>query len=258
MALPRVFVVSPHLPNNDGELEPALPSHCPLQHLYEFPCRLGIDHLRQRKTGPCFPLVVLRCLAHSLGFTLYPPGHVPYGRQRLAPVAPDGTIILPADLSDSGGAEADREPFFADTIFDAALSAADSHPWPRESKKNSLHPLFSTQETHLNFASVLLGIAPEVDERQREATAQILAVPGQLLHDLALVVTERPGYRSCGEAVCKVLDALADKPLLFERLAEAGANADFWPSPDFWDPRRGLLAPSPFRRVGTRASPAPT
>lgn len=153
---------------------------------------------------------------------------------------------------------ADGEPLFADTFFGAAPAAADQHAWPRENVNGSLQPLFSTQLRHLDLACLVLGIAPQVDERQREATAHILAVPGQLLHDQVLFLLEQPGYQSCGKAICSILAAMEDKSLLFERLAEAGANAGLWPSPDFWDLRRGVLEPSPFRRFRTRASPAPT
>ncbi len=82
----RSFVVTPYRPDAKGVLEPDLPTCC----IHRVPggeaCDLVVGHLRDRKTGPRFPLTVLRCRVHGCAFTLYPPGHVPYGRRRVAPV----------------------------------------------------------------------------------------------------------------------------------------------------------------------------
>ncbi len=55
-------------------------------------CDLWKHHVRERKTGPCFGLWVMRCRTHAIHFTAYPHGHVPYGRQRVAPVSPAGSV----------------------------------------------------------------------------------------------------------------------------------------------------------------------
>ena len=102
-----------------------LPARGPCGELDKRPCRLWFDHRRERKTGPEFPLTVLRCGAHDrCAFTLYPPGHVPYGRQRIAPVAPDGGAVR------SEGDDALE--VFCSTAFCAALDAAAGRPWPRD------------------------------------------------------------------------------------------------------------------------------
>ena len=102
-AAARPFVVTPYLSNDDGELCPRMPAYGPCGMGDERACRLVLDHHRPRTTGPCFPLMVLRCTTHDLGFTLYPPGHVPYGRRAIAPVAADGSLVR----GDDAGAEAD-------------------------------------------------------------------------------------------------------------------------------------------------------
>ena len=76
---------------------PRFPCRGPCSSWDERPCRLASDHDRERKTGPCFPIRVMRCRVHGHGFTLYPPGHVPYGRKRLAAAAV--LQVLPSDLS---------------------------------------------------------------------------------------------------------------------------------------------------------------
>jgi len=69
---------------------------------------------------------------HGHAFTLYPHGHVPYGREAIAPVALDGAPLVAA----AAGAMAEREARgsgrvgtaaaerFAPTCFKAALDAA--------------------------------------------------------------------------------------------------------------------------------------
>jgi hypothetical protein len=77
---------------------PPRPTHLPDLSLLEgmgheagdAPCHLWVDHQRARKTGPCFQLTVVHCGLHRRAFTLYPPGHVPYGRIVVAPVSSGG------------------------------------------------------------------------------------------------------------------------------------------------------------------------
>ena len=73
---------------------PELPTVGPCRDWDERACHIYFDHDRDRKTGPDFPLRVARCVTHKKGFTIYPPGYAPYGRQRLAPVAPDGSLVV--------------------------------------------------------------------------------------------------------------------------------------------------------------------
>jgi hypothetical protein len=204
-----------------------------------------LDHLRDRKTGPCFALYVMRCRVHRKGFTIYPPGHVPYGQKPVAPVAPDGSWIE----RESGAKR------FAGTCFDAALDAADNHPWPHASYDGNLHLRFRTQLRHLDRLSLLLAIKPDIDEYLREEASNILSIPGQVLHDSASLVEEQSGYRALGTAICNVLETIAETNTLFERIAEAGAVVTLWPTPYFWDYQHQILKAPPFRRIRTRASP---
>ena len=115
----RPFVSSPYSPEGAGVLMPAMPDVGPCSRQGEPACRISLHHIRQRLTGPCFPLSVLRCRTHGVTFTLYPPGHVPYGRKAIASNVP--TESMP-------GANA-----FVGTIFEASLDASLGHPWPRDS-----------------------------------------------------------------------------------------------------------------------------
>jgi hypothetical protein len=241
----RRFVISPYFADQDGQLRPDYPRQCPYQSSDNRECKVNLDHFRDRKTGPCFALYVMRCRMHRRGFTIYPPGHVPYGQNPIAPVAPDGSWI-----AGQRGAKG-----FTGTYFDAALDAADNHAWPHASYDRNLHPRFRTQLRHLDRAARLLGIKPDIEEHLREETSKILSVPGQVLLDCTNLVQEQSGYQTLGTAICNVLEMIPETACVFGRVAEAGTVASLWPSADFWDFKHHRLKASPFRRVRTRASP---
>ena len=134
-------------------------------------CHLVVDHHRPRKTGPCFPLAVLRCTTHGRAFTLYPPGHVPYGRRAIAPVAADGSLVRADDLDEARprGAGHEVEPdeqvvspealAFSGTVFDAALDAACGRIWQRDHLPGGTDRWWSTQGRWIERALLLLGLA---------------------------------------------------------------------------------------------------
>jgi hypothetical protein len=204
------------------------------------------DHDRERKTGPCFPIRVMRCLAHKRGFTLYPPGHVPYGRKRLAPVAHDGR------LEEAGCEGAER---FRTTYFEAALDARAGKAWPQQGFEGSRQERFPSQMRQLRRAAQLLGAAPGLPGKRREGISAILSVPGQSLHDAARLAG-RGGCRRLGQAVCRILEALPWTAALFERLAECGFCAGCWPAPQVCPGPGRPLRRTPFRALGTRPPPS--
>ena len=86
--LSRPFVCSPYV-QESGRWRPVKVCECP----YGEGCRITSHDYRVRKTGPEHPLAVKRCHLHERYFTVYPPGQVPYGRQRIAPVTSSGFLI---------------------------------------------------------------------------------------------------------------------------------------------------------------------
>ncbi len=226
---------------------PALPDVAPCNGQDGKPCCLFTHHTRARKTGPRFALQVMGCSAHGIYFTLYPPGHVPYGRERIAPVAPDGSPCYGAEDASC----------FAGTWFDAALDAAAGEAWPRDFNENqpSGKPRFGTQLNRLARACLLTGVASDLPRAYRDTCVQVLAVPGQLLHDATQYIEVESGYRGRGRSVRAVLDHLAMGSSLFERLAACGAVAGLWPPLYLWQPDVGQLLPSRFQQPGTRAPP---
>ena len=82
--LSRPFLCSPYV-ESAGSFRPAdRVDRCPRGEEGES-CQITLQGFRARKTGPEIPLQKATCATHG-GFTIYPLGHVPYGRVRVAPV----------------------------------------------------------------------------------------------------------------------------------------------------------------------------
>jgi len=207
-------------------------------------------------------LLVARCKTHGVSFTLYPPGYVPYGRQRLAPVVPDGSaVVAEAPPRADGGASVGEAGRFAGTMFGAALDAARGELWPSGWQQpvdaGRSARWASTQARRTRRASRLLGVAPGLALETRVLVAEALGVEAVLLHEESRKLEAAAGVIATGRAVDAVLAALPATGCLVDRLAEAGSVVGLWPEPWRWDPRRGVLQPRPFRPVGTRSPPRP-
>lgn len=222
-----------------------LPTACPLHSTDDQDCRIRINHLRNRKTGPEFPLFVLVCKEHNIGFTLYPPGYYPHSRHTLAPVSPDGSLLVQQRDSHR----------FSGTLFDAPLDAAAGNVWQQESTENSLTPRLTTQNRHLERIARLFGIGEESAPRQQEEVSQILMVSGQLLHDSTVLLKNGCGTIKRGTIISRILDQIPVYMTIFERLVEVGAAAGLWTTPLFCSPRHLTLHKTPFHPVRTRGSP---
>lgn len=227
---------------------PELPNVGPCADPDGQPCKLSSHHFRQRKTGPCFPLMVMSCQPHKKAFTLYPPGHTPYGRKPLANVAEDGTEIT--------GDQGDHR--FQDTLFDAALDAAKGNFWFRRYGYDREKQKDTTQHCHLYRAQLILGIQSDMTEKQRETAGQILGVPGQLIHDSAILTTDNmDDIQIQGLAVQRILDAIPHDSSPFEHLVQAAYDTDvgLWSEPIFLDSATRTLRPSTFSMNRTRGPP---
>jgi len=241
----NTFIVSPYYANQDNVFYPVFPKVGICHFVDKRPCKLCIDHKRDRKTGPHFHLFVLRCTTHKKGFTIYPPGYTPYGRQPLVPVGPDGSPLI----------NKEGLHLFNDTFFDAALDASEGEAWPHEYNDEIQKPRFITQSRHLKRASLLLGIQSDLNENDREVISQVLGVPGQVMLDNANRIKGQSTYRIVGDAICEVLDAIPQSSSLFESMALAGSISSLWPTPTLWDEKGNYLRQPSFQFAGTRSPP---
>lgn len=232
------FATAPYTPDAEGVLLPqVLPTSClATRRPDEEPCRIRVHHRRGRKTGPQFPVTVLCCRTHRGAFTLYPPGHFPYGRRTLAPLSPSGDILR--DLEEPG------QPSWQGTLFAAAVDAAEGQPWPREppgvgepeGSEQSVHGgHWNTQRRHLEEAASLFGLSPAADARLSEKLAARLDIPGLVLLEAQRDFATARGYRARGCVLLSVLDQLPASPALTNRLLGCAAASGYCGSITRWE-----------------------
>lgn len=203
---------------------------------------MAVDHWRPRKTGPRHPLMVVRCSVHHVAFTVYPPGHVPYGRVPLMHVGSDGSTV--------------RDATWTGTLFEAAIDAAEGRAWERPVRRwNGETPDpalvvpgdWSTQLSRLDLGVRCLGLASDLPGPIRYQIARALGVDTLLLRETCAWMTAG-GYQARGQAVRTVLDALGPTPKL-DRLLHAGHLAGAWGRP--WKVLAGSRRLVAFRPAGT-------
>lgn len=208
-------------------------------------CRLADDHHRERKTGPCFALAVVRCRTHDHRFTLYPPGHVPYGRVAVAPVSADGEVVVKAaDSGERAATDRAAQPGWDATVFAAADDAAAGRAWPRDGVAAGPWDgrRWRTQQRYLQTAGRLLGITAH-SSRQQAHHARILDVPALELRTAQRLWSTAGGYRGRGAAIVAVLAAMPARRSLGDQLYDSGTIAGLWGRPSRWDPGGAVLWP---------------
>ena len=193
-------------------------------------------------TGPCFPLRVMRCHAHGRYFTLYPRGHVPYGREAVAPVAPDGQPTATGP---------DR---FAETVLGAALDAARGRIWPALVSISEQH-CYTTMVGRLRDVERWLGVEPGIEQRVRVRRATDLDVDSLLLLDASKAIHRAVDECDRGAALLLVLDRLPHGPPLLEGLLRAGHAAGLLGEPLVPARRGGPLRSLARERGGAGALP---
>jgi hypothetical protein len=214
--------------------------------------------------------MVVCCKTHGIAFTLYPPGHRPYGRKAVVPLAPDGSrpLVAVAEEEDQLRAE------LACGMFDAALDAVSGRLWDRCSRRytragergvgweavdnhrdgDGEDRYRSTQERQLGKCIELVGVAQDQDEALREEVAGLLGVGRMLLVEQTRRIDLGTGPGIRGEAVCAVLRAMP-KGMRYERLVACGRAVGLWGEALHWDPGLDVPRRLPFRIAGTRAPP---
>ena len=203
----------------DGELKARVPGRCPLGEDGS-PCKVAQHDRRPRKSGPEHALIVCRCRAHGVFFTLYPPGYVPYGRVAVIAEDSEGRAIQGEALGT--------------TIFGAALEAGAERESTRLQRR--------TVQRRLSVCAVMLGLWTAVPEPVRDQIADALWVPrlAARVSARAYSITRRLRDRSA-----LLLGLLARVPLARRRvgLLVAGRLAGLWGRPSRWDPGGQALRP---------------
>ena len=184
------------------------------------PCEVARHDRRPRKSGPEHALVVCRCRAHGVSFTVYPPGYVPYGRVAVVAEDSEGRTIQGEALGT--------------TVFGAALDLGAQSESRRMQRR--------TVQRRLSVCAAMLGLWTALPEPVRDQIADALWLPRLAARASARAysVTRRLRDRRA-----LLLELLARVPLARRRtgLLIAGRLAGLWGRPSRWDPGGQTLRP---------------
>jgi hypothetical protein len=195
-------------------------------------CVLVVHHTRDRKTGPRIPITVLQCRTHRRAFTLYPLGHIPYGRLAVAPVGLDGELVYSTEHKPQVGDE--RQLDWCDTLFGSAFAAI------HESTIKITDPRWWATEAPERLAqgAAILGVHPELSVQTADAIAFRLETPRLVLRQAAGEYERARGRAARGLVLVGVLGELGNACLL-DRVLAAGACAGCWGTVTRWDAASG-------------------
>jgi hypothetical protein len=226
----RPFITASYRASPDGQLRPSMPEQC-IEGVGGdgVACQVRVHHWRSRKTGPEFSLLVVECQTHGIAFTVYPLGHVPYGRAAVVPVDLEGQLLRAAE-----GAGA-----WEQTIMGAAQDAAEGRPWPRVGGvPSSPAGSWRTQGRRITQVAEILGLTGA----QASPLVGPLGVSALGHRESIEAFGEATGYRSRGAAVCLLVGELegASWPQL-DLILSAGVAAGRWGKPWRWDSASGRL-----------------
>lgn len=200
-----------------------MPTTCPTSEGGEA-CCVTVDYHRTRKTGPCVPVAVLKCATHGIGFTLYPCGHVPYGREAVAPVGLDGMALTAAAPAGEFCAP------WRQTRFAAALDAAEGKAWPRDGPGSC----WTTQLQRLDELAALLGLEPAPPPAMGEKLALLLDVPRLSLIDDTARLARAVGFEERGLILVATLERASKGRCVLERVLACGALSGLWRPAQLW------------------------
>ncbi len=192
------------------------------------PCDVVGHGYRKRKAGPEFPIATRHCREHSCYFSVYPFGHVPYGRMAMAPIEVSGFASVEAEREDRGGVG------WQGTVCVAAIEAARNRRWSREGTDvEAAQPgRYGTQRRWLRRCARFLGLAGEIRQRTVERLRDFLGIDGLEHQRLRREwpMTSRLSERA--QAVVAVLDlGAASTNDLDSLLDEHGLATRLWGTP---------------------------
>jgi len=205
-------------------LEPVVPKRGPCWD--GTACQVRVHDRRRRKTGPPWGwIAVLRCEAHAVSFTAYPPGHYPYGRVPLVDLALDGSGLELEEGDDAA----------TGTLLEAAVEAKKGALWPREGGVSEVR---SSQRRRLRGVAALLGLVGFADSQGvgLEVAAEVAQIPTGLLVAASGGLEKARGLEAWGQEIQGVLERLLAKPgrWLADRLGVLGFLAGCWGRPYRW------------------------
>jgi hypothetical protein len=209
-------------------------------------CVLVVHHERMRKTGPRISVTVLQCRTHRRAFTVYPLGHIPYGRMAVAPVGLDGELLCSTEREPQVGGK--RQPAWRGTLFGPAFAAL------HEATVKVTDPRWWATQAPERLAqgATLLGIHPDLSAQTADAIAYRLEIPRLVLRQATDAYACARGRAARGHVLVGVLGELGDRCLL-DRVLAAGACAGCWGTVTRWDAASGGARGRVFAGCGAPA-----
>ena len=219
-----------YVPGSGSALVPAvMPPSCVHASKGDPACVLVVHHVRERKAGPQIPVTVVQCRTHRRAFTLYPLGHIPYGRLAVAPVTLDGQVLLSTESEPTVGDR--RSPAWRATQLGAAFVALDD-----PTVKLTDRRWWATQmPERLDQSAALLGVHPGLPMPDADAIAFRLELPRLVLRQAADDYAHARGRAARGRVLVGVLDQLGADACLLDRILAAGVCAGCWGTVTRWD-----------------------
>lgn len=178
-------------------------------------CHVVKHGFRNRKTGPEIALRILCCKVHGRHFTVYPTGHVPHGRESVAPVDLRGEPIERLQPGD--------EDWNIDSTVDTA--------WQPSCER--------TQRRRIERDTLLLGLAPSSPRRVVEEICGHLGVDSIDHHEADKRLQQADSLQSRCSAILDIRQKVATGRSRVLRLLAAGFLSELWGHPQCWDPARG-------------------
>jgi len=201
------LVISVYYPTPTAQMLPRIPLTLPCSQS-GCDCLVRSHSIRDRKTGPDHPLLVVVCRTHERYFTIYPPGFAPYLR---------ASLHIPTPVRPRPGLD---RAALTRSCFAAAVLAALGIRWPRQARGG---PCWRTRRRHIARAARLLGLdSGDLDESLVSALRVGLTAHAQARR------RARGGWQQTAVAVVDLLEAVAagDAPLV--AVLRAGRQVGLW------------------------------
>jgi hypothetical protein len=158
---------------------------------------------------------------------MYPLGHVPYGRERVAPVTPAGEPVVSPQPDDAGNES--RAPDLATTRFGAIADAAAGRLWPRDTPGRRR----ATQESRVVDASRLLTVDRAADAVSTEVS-RVIGIACLALRDVAALLGSTTDVVERAKQLKPLLDHAVGGARALEHVLALGARAGLWGTVHLW------------------------
>jgi hypothetical protein len=228
----RIFVTGLYHVAKDGGIEAKIPERCPRAES-DGTCRITKFSTRKRTCGMGYPLWICICSNHNYHFTVYPPGWIPFARNPIVHLTPDGKPIEIVH-SDSDSEEASPWSF---TMFKSVIAAAAGRLWPEEKQLGvtgsplpvNYHGVARTQKRGIKFFMKTFGLLQQSHHKWREKVCDLLGIEMAMLQNSREKMNARsrgpPLWQVRGGQGKEILDSLTASAKTGNKLLELMQHA---------------------------------